>query len=269
MKIVDCFIFYNELDLLNYRLNVLNEVVDYFVLVESTHTHTGKEKPLTFYENKKLFEKFNHKIIHVIVDDFPYKYPNINITNGEKMDGEQWKNENFQRNAISRGISRINLSKEDIIIIADLDEIPDPNTLNKIKNNEIYVQVNSLEMDFYYYNLHTRFHNKWYHPKIINYGLYNELKILCNDVRFARVLPISNGGWHLSYFGDNHYIKNKINNFTHQEYNNNTFTDLNHIENCINNSGDLFNRNIPIEKIKVEDNKYLPVDYEKYLSKFI
>ena len=269
MKIIDCFIFYNEIDLLNYRLNVLNEVVDYFVLVESTRTHTGKEKPLTFSENKYLFEKFNDKIIHVIVDDFPYKYPNINITNGEKFDGEQWKNENFQRNAIDRGIKRINMSVNDVIIIADLDEIPDPNTLNKIKNNQIQVQVNSLEMDFYYYNLHSRLLHKWYHPKIINYKLYKELNLTCNDIRFARVHVISNGGWHLSYFGDNRCIKNKINNFTHQEFNNNTYTDLNHIENCITNCKDLYNRDIPIEKIKVEDNKYLPVDYEKYLSKFI
>jgi beta-1,4-mannosyl-glycoprotein beta-1,4-N-acetylglucosaminyltransferase len=264
MKIVDCFIFYNEIDLLIYRLNVLNDVVDHFIIVESTCTHTGKEKPLIFYENKKLFEKFNHKIIHVIVDDFPYKYPNVNI-----MKNEQWINENFQRNAIARGFQNLNLSDNDLITITDLDEIPDPNTLNKIKNNEIHVEINSLEMDLYYYNLHSRFINKWYHPKIINYKSYRELKLSCNDIRFARVLPISNGGWHLSYFGDNNHIKNKINNFTHQEYNNNTFTDLNHIDNCINNCKDLYNRDIPIEKIKIEDNKYLPVDYEKYLIKFI
>ena len=80
-KIIDCFTFYNELDLLTYRLNILNDVVDYFVLVEATHTHIGKEKPLFYQENKHLFEKFNDKIIHVVVDDFSYKYPNINIEN--------------------------------------------------------------------------------------------------------------------------------------------------------------------------------------------
>ena len=46
IKIIDCFIFYNELDLLEYRLNILNDVVDYFVIVESTHTFVGKEKVL-------------------------------------------------------------------------------------------------------------------------------------------------------------------------------------------------------------------------------
>ena len=57
MKIIDCFIFYNELDMLTYRLNILNDVVDYFVLVESNHTFVGKEKPLFYQDNKHLFEK--------------------------------------------------------------------------------------------------------------------------------------------------------------------------------------------------------------------
>ena len=83
-KIIDCFIFYNEFDLLTYRLNLLNDVVDYFVLVESRHTFVGKEKSLFYNENKQLFEIFNHKIIHIIVDDFPHKYPNINIEAGEQ-----------------------------------------------------------------------------------------------------------------------------------------------------------------------------------------
>ena len=104
-KIIDCFIFYNELDMLTYRLNILNDIVDYFVLVEATHTFIGKEKPLFYQDNKHLFEKFNHKIIHVIVDDFPHKYPDINIGKNE-----QWRNEIFQRNCISRGIDKLELN---------------------------------------------------------------------------------------------------------------------------------------------------------------
>ena len=113
MKIIDCFIFYNELDLLTYRLNLLNNIVDYFIIVESTHTFVGKEKSLFFNENKHLFEKFTNKIIHIIVDDFPHKYPNVNISNNDV-----WNNEIFQRNAISRGINSIeNLTESDLIII--------------------------------------------------------------------------------------------------------------------------------------------------------
>ena len=97
MKIIDCFIFYNEMDLLTYRLNILNDVVDFFVIVEATRTFIGKEKPLFYNENKHLFEKFHDKIIHIIVDDFPYKYPSINIARGD-----QWENERFQRNQIKK-----------------------------------------------------------------------------------------------------------------------------------------------------------------------
>ena len=156
VKIIDCFIFYNEIDILNYRLNILNDVVDYFVIVESTYTFAGHKKQLFFLENKHLFDRFKEKIIHVIVYDIPYKYPHINYINNE-----QWKNEFFQRNSISHGLEKLELEDDDIIMITDADEIPDPNTLNIIKQNKISIDIFCLEMDYYYYNLHNRFDNKW------------------------------------------------------------------------------------------------------------
>lgn len=264
MKIIDCFIFYNELNLLNYRLNILNNIVDYFIIVESTHTFVGKEKKLFFNENKHLFEKFNEKIIHIIIDDFPYKYPNININNNE-----QWKNEFFQRNSISKGLNCIkDLSPSDVIILSDLDEIPDPNTLLKIKNGDIIVDVNKLLMDFYFYNLNTKFVDKWQLCKIISYKKYKELNFSINDIRNIDCAQIMNGGWHLSYFGDLNFIQNKINNFSHQEYNYNYFTDLSKIENRIKNFKDLYDRNLNIMKIEIKDNNYLPVEYDKYLTNY-
>ena len=116
MKVIDCFIFYNELDLLNYRLNILYDIVDYFIIVESTHTFVGKEKPLFYNENKHLFEKFNDKIIHIIVADFPHKYPNINISNGE-----QWNNERFQRDQIKKGIKPNNTQRLQLLYFSFLN----------------------------------------------------------------------------------------------------------------------------------------------------
>jgi beta-1,4-mannosyl-glycoprotein beta-1,4-N-acetylglucosaminyltransferase len=263
IKIIDCFIFYNELDLLTYRLNLLNDIVDYFIIVESTHTFIGKEKNLFFDENIHLFEKFNDKIIHIVVCDFPYKYPNVNIDNNDV-----WNNEFFQRNAISKGINCINdLSDSDVIIISDLDEIPDPHTLDKIKKGDIIIDINILQMDFYYYNLNTRFQSKWILCKIISYKKYKELNISCNDIRMINCSEILNGGWHLSYFGDKYFIQNKIQNFSHQECNISNYTELSKIEERINNFRDLYDRNNDIEKIKIEDNNYLPIDYDKYLNK--
>ena len=99
LMIYDCFSFFNELDLLEIRLNTLDSVVDKFVIVESTLTHTGNPKPLYYAENKKRFEKFKDKIIHIIVDEFP-SFPDA--TNREMA----WIRENCQRNAILRGIPK-------------------------------------------------------------------------------------------------------------------------------------------------------------------
>jgi beta-1,4-mannosyl-glycoprotein beta-1,4-N-acetylglucosaminyltransferase len=267
IKIVDCFIFYNELDLLTYRLNILNDVVDHFIIAESTHTHVGKEKPLIFNENKHLFEDFSHKIIHIIVDDFPYKYPNINIQNGD-----QWTNENRQRNYLKVGVEQLQLNDDDVIMITDLDEIPDPNTLLKIKNNEIrIVDIQALQMDIYNFNLNTKSTDPWLKPNILLFKKYKELASskTFSDIRFWENCEIiNNGGWHLSYFGDSNFIKNKIENFTHQEYNNDNYTNIEIIEKKMKTFENLFNGSKLI-KIYIKDNNYLPPEYEKYLSKYV
>ena len=75
MKIYDCFTFYNELDLLEMRLEILSDSVDFFVLVEANKTHSGREKELFFQDNKERFAKFSEKIIHVVVEDMPVISP--------------------------------------------------------------------------------------------------------------------------------------------------------------------------------------------------
>lgn len=266
MKIIDCFIFYNELDLLNYRLNILNNYVDYFVIVESTHTFVGKEKPLFFDGNQDMFTSFKEKIIHIIVDDLPYKYPNINFRKKQ-----QWLNEYFQRNSISLGIDNIkDLSDSDVLIISDSDEIPNPLTLGKIKKGLINVDFITLLMDMYYYNLNTRLKTKWPLCKIISYQKYKEFDKNCNTIR--NKIPnvaILDGGWHLSFFGDANFIKNKITSFSHNNYNKDEYTDLVKIDERIENFRDIFDRNdIDIEKIEIINNDYLPVEYDKYLHKY-
>ena len=264
MKIIDCFIFYNELDLLKHRIHILYNIVNYFVIVESTHTFIGKQKKLFFNENKNLFEKFNNKIIHIIVDDFPFKYQDKNI-----IKQNVWKNEFFQRDAISRGIDTIkDLSHSDLIIISDVDEIPDPNTLDKIKNGDIIVDINTLVMDMYYYNLNT-YYGQWKLVKMISYKKYQELDIRCSDIRKMKDNDcILKGGWHLSYFGDKYFIENKIKNFSHQEFNKKEYTDVEKIEKRLQNNDDIFGRKKEFKYIKIENNKYLPPEYDKFLNKY-
>jgi len=272
MKIIDGFIFYNELDMLSYRLNTLKNVVDYFILVESTHTFVGKEKPLIFQMNQHLFEEFKAKIIHIVVKDFPHKYPQIQFKNQE-----QWANEYHQRSAIMRGFEKIKYTDEDILIIADVDEIPDRDTLLKIKNRQIPVKLNTLEMDFYYYNLHSRLLEKWDRCRVFSSKTYKETNRTFQELRDLKpekfssehTCDIQNGGWHLSYFGDSSFIQNKIMQFAHQEFNNESYTDMQKIEERMQNSIDIYNRpDCYIQKIPLSENTFLPPQHEIYLTKF-
>jgi beta-1,4-mannosyl-glycoprotein beta-1,4-N-acetylglucosaminyltransferase len=263
-KIIDCFTFYNELDLLFYRLTLLNDVVDNFVLVESNYTHVGNKKILFYETNKHLFKRFHNKIIHIVVD-LPHIAPNVNYAKNE-----QWLNENYQRNCINYGISTLVLNKNDLIIISDLDEIIDPHIALKFKNNLIEVKDGfTLSHDMYYYNLNTLHDEKWTASKIVTYEMY--VKTSPQQIRTNQNLPIlPNAGWHLSYFGDACFIKNKLIEFGHQELNNSLYTNETNIENAIKNNSDLFNRHyVPIHYKDITENSYLPHLYNTYLTKFV
>ena len=270
MKIIDCFTFYNELELLKYRLNVLNDYVDYFVLVEANQTYVGKPKPLFFKDNIQLFEKFKEKIIHIIVD-LPYIYPNINYKNNKPFqnydyheNGEQWMNEAFQRHCICSAFDTIQLEPEDFILVSDLDEIVNPQILNTIKSSNIYLDFYKLEMDLYYYNLHNKLSEKWYHPYIMSYKYYTNMnnedsRLYLSEFRLYNhtdMLFIKNGGWHLSYFGDVNFIQNKYLNFAHVECGN---PDAVIIQHKIDNS----------KKSSIQSNDNLPPLYLEYLQNFI
>ena len=276
MKIVDSFIFYNEIDLLLYRLNILYDVIDYFIIVESKYTFAGNEKEFFFEKNKNLFEKFMNKIIYVVCT-MPYKYPEINYE-----EGQQWENEKHQRNCIDIGIKQIKLENDDLIIITDVDEIPNPSVINDIKNRNMILDLSKdyrLEMDFYYYNLNTKNKNKWTKGVIVTYKKF--LLKNCQEIRLPTKkntrLQISsdhkmikNGGWHLSFFGDNSFIKNKIKEFSHQEFNNDININEKNIEEHINNYDDIFNRNNnEFYKININNNHNLPPFYDLFLQKFI
>lgn len=254
MKIIDCFIFYNEVDILEYRLNTLNEVVDYFILVEARQTFVGKEKPLFYKQNE-----FSDKIVHIVVD-MPHIPANIDHL-------EQWHNECFQRNAISDGIKRLCLQDEDVIIVSDVDEIPNAEVLTDIKNGILQIDIHALDMEMYYYNLTTKINDQWRYCKIMTFHKYTELNDTINQLRNMNCSVIEKGGWHLSYFGDISFIQNKINNFSHQEYNNSTYTDLLVLDDRVKNGKDLYGRDITCT-IELKNNSNLPQDYSKYLQKY-
>src|ERR1035438_6113570 len=135
--IYDCFTFFNELDLLEIRLNILNDYVDCFVLVESTKTHQGKDKPLHFSDNKNRYQKFLPKIIHIVVDQYP-----------EYEGKSAWILEHHQRNMILKGLK--DCTPDDIILISDLDEIPNPSKIAEYAGKS---GIKIFRQSMYYYFL--------------------------------------------------------------------------------------------------------------------
>ena len=257
MKIIDTFTFYNELDMLYYRLSALYNFVDKFVLVEATLTFKGNPKPLYYEENKEKFKMFADKIVHVIVQDL---IPNATHVYSDKQDDYVWKNENHQRNCIDYGIKTLKLSDEDLIMISDVDEIPNIcNILYAIKSLPDTRQVAfALNQDMYYFNLQSMDTSGWGLSKIISYYFY-VLYSGCSPqkCRMFRLNYILNGGWHLSYFGNPSFIQNKIMNFSHQEYNSEEYTNLQKIEEKIQNKADLFDR-CSLKSIMICENSNLP-----------
>jgi beta-1,4-mannosyl-glycoprotein beta-1,4-N-acetylglucosaminyltransferase len=262
--LIDSFMFYNELDILYYRLNVLYNVVDYFVIVEATLTHAGKPKQLYYNENKERFSKFADKIIHVVVDDL---YPNVNTD----TNNETFKNENYHRNCIDKGILQIEkikpLSNDDIILISDADEIPDPTTIQYFYGR-LKHSILSLKQDLYYYNLHTLSEVPWYSAKALTFSMYKMLGRSPQNCRMWGGQPITNGGWHLSYFGDSKFIQNKIQSFAEQNFNTPEITNLDNIQKHLENGDDVYGRS-EHKLLKVVNQSYIPPKAEEYLKKYM
>jgi beta-1,4-mannosyl-glycoprotein beta-1,4-N-acetylglucosaminyltransferase len=176
----------------------------------------------------------------------------------------------MQRNCIDRGLQQIELDNNDILVITDLDEIPDRNTLLDIKTNYgLENTLYALEQDMYFYNLTCHTKIKWYHPKLLNYYTYkNSFHRTSDNIRIcSEYKVIHRGGWHLSYFGNVEFIKNKIKHFAHQEFNNTTYLDDEKIIQQIKNSRDLYFRDeCGFEYYDLSNNTYLPDNFEVLLT---
>ena len=157
MNIYDCFMYFDEDLLLDIRLNVLDKYVKKFVITEATYTHNGNKKKLKF--DIKKFQKFKDKIVYIVVDKQPENILEISerdtkIKKGDKLILNGMARDYHQRQNLKKGLN--NLSSEDLILISDLDEIPNLNNLNfaNIKNNIII-----FEQKMYYYKFNLLYEN--------------------------------------------------------------------------------------------------------------
>lgn len=158
-RVFDCFPFFNELDVLEIRLAELNELVDQFVIVEATHTQTGNPKPLYFADNRQRYDRYVHKITHIVVDDLPLEAPS------------HWAREIHQREAIMRGLGDARM--DDLVITSDCDEIPKPERLRRairLRGWSHRVVAFWCENYFYRLNLRNDAHDHRLGPRMLTMG---------------------------------------------------------------------------------------------------
>jgi len=253
--IVDCFTFFNELDILECRLEYLNSSVDYFVLVESNITFSGKQKPLYFVENQLRFEKYKSKIIYhpFIFDNSIYNFTFDNNQSETNYGATQWQIEYMQRNHIANAVKIIEGNPN--IILGDVDEIPSIESINFCKDNlSSEVPAIALIMKLFFYNLSIMDPTEWAASIFTskNFLLEKTPQFLRANHRNETMIPqVTNGGWHLTYFGNTEQIQYKIDSFSHQEYNKPENKSVENIISSINNRVGLFDkmsRYVSIEK---------------------
>ena len=225
MKIYDCFTYFNEEEMVHIRFEELKDVVDYFVVVESSQTFTGKTKPFYFDQLPNWINQWKEKIIRIKVD-----FPDDLKTS--------WEREFYQRNAIAEIVDR--LDDSDVVLISDADEIVKSSLLKKITEHTIPARI---DVKQYFWNFN------WQVPPHCDQGArpvvcakYNLKKNTPQELRGMTLPVIPDGGWHFSFFGESDKIKNKIESFAHTEYDSDEYKNSEAILYRIENGIDPFDR---------------------------
>ncbi len=266
MKLIDCFMYFDEDLVLDIRLNTLNREVDKFIIAEATRNHAGLPKKLNFkIEN---FQKFKDKIQYVVVDDLP-----VNVKSEKKGWHDNHVRDQFQRNALARGYK--NFDERDLIMISDIDEIPDPEKIKlfDIKNKYACFLQKNFQSKI---NLLNITDENWVGTKIcqkknlISPQWLRSLKIkersFWNIFRDKKPQIILNGGWHFSFLKDAESIRSKIISYSHQEYNTEELTNIDNIKKQILKREDLFKRDIKYKIVDLDNTfpNYIFENKEKF-----
>ncbi|WP_413561339.1 N-acetylglucosaminyltransferase [Bdellovibrio sp. HCB209] len=254
--IYDCFAFFNELDLLEIRLNTLDSVVDRFVIVEATRTFQKKPKELYFEQNKERFKPFLHKIEHIIVDEYPGFFAKFRVP-------KTWDYDDHQKEQILRGLK--NCKADDVIIVSDVDEIPRPELVKRYASTP-GIKVFEQKLFYYYLNCFVKKYPEpipvkdgympWYGTVMLNYSdiktikktrLYRE-----NRVSSGNITVVPNGGWHFSYLGGVKKVIEKIEAYAHKEHNKDEFKDPAVVEAILRKGGSLYGQDIESEFVNID-----------------
>jgi beta-1,4-mannosyl-glycoprotein beta-1,4-N-acetylglucosaminyltransferase len=282
--IYDCFTFFNELELLELRLHELVEIVDKFVLVEATKTHSNEPKPLHYQENRARFSEFHDKIIHVVVDD----PPNAN---------DPWVLENYQRNCIARGLG--DCRPNDFVLVSDLDEIPRASVVEKMSreipfhdgffSNAVHATLNSTPVKSVFLRRGFRRRLRNNHPFVLKfqqrlfryflncrslqppftYGtrmLHFRDFSCAEEIRHSGYKTVENAGWHFTWMGGVQRIQEKLDAFAHQELNQPQNAATGNIEQSLNDGRVFFDPKRRQEAVPLDNSfpRYLLEHSEKF-----
>jgi len=285
--------FFDEEMLLDLRLNILDKFVDKFVIVESSYTHSGKEKKLIFDINK--YSKFKKKINYIVLKDPPKGIEEINNNDSEgeisrKEILNALKRENLQRDTIVNGLN--DADKNDWIIISDLDEIPD---LSNVNFNNIKNKIIFFKQKVFYYKLNLELKNlRWIGTKAcrkkhlkspqwlrnLKDKIYPKWRvdILFSEKKYSDIFFIENGGWHFSFVKKPEDIEKKLKSYLHHREYDIDPVGIDKIKNLINSKSVIYDHRVDqtqykfgggqkLEKIDLDFlPRYISSNKEKYLD---
>ena len=232
MKIYDCFMLFDEEMLLDLRLNIMNKYVDKFIITEATYMHSGKPKKLVFDINN--FSKFKDKIIYKVVDKQPENIEDIyesdnNDVKGSKLINNSLKRENYQREMANEPL--VEAEDNDIILINDIDEIPNLKKINFTKiNNKLII----FKQKMFYYKFNLNYQNLVWHgskackkkyfksPQWLRNVRHRKYPIWRFDIFFSNkkfndIYYVNDGGWHFTNIKSPDDLEKKFLNFLHHQ----------------------------------------------------
>ena len=249
--LIDAFTYFNEKELVELRIKYLNSVVDCFIVVESNITFTGKEKKWNFPDIlKNNLNEFSHKI--------QYHQLNININEIKNEESwiiddvkgdDFWRIENYQRNYIKTACKKF--SKDDILMVSDLDEIPAIKKINFIMTSD-FKKIAPIALEQYLFHLDCNYLRleSWRGTIVMTMDICNKFSPQKFRTLRNRISHLTDGGWSFSSFGGYNRVKEKIESYAHSEHNNDKFKSEEHIANCQKTGADLFHRGTKSKKVE-------------------
>lgn len=214
--VVDIFSYNGEVEILEIRLNILNENVDQFIICEAPTTFSGNPKPLYYERDKERFKKFKKKIKYFVIDENDEALWQMAGSSPNTIGAEHWKREFVQKESIKKALTH--LKDDDVCFIGDVDEIWDPSVVGAFMN----LPVVKLKLAVYPYYLNNLSNEDFWGTIMCPYFVVKDacLNHLRSNGNYYKTIP--DCGWHFTSQGGLDEVRRKLNDsYTQESYNTN------------------------------------------------